>query len=392
MLAQGNKVMPKEGKQEKVLFVDDEPNLLSGMKRQLRSHFRVYTADSGLKGLESIRDHGPFPVVVSDMRMPQMDGATFLAKVRAVAPHTTRMLLTGQTDIESAVSAINEGQIFRFLLKPCPTDALITIIKDGVDQYRLVTAEKELLEKTLRGSIKVLTDILSLVNPIAFGRSARSRKYVSHMSAKLKLPGRWQYDLAAMLSQIGCVTIPNDILEKVYSKSALASREQEIYNAHPQTAHDLITKIPRLHVVAQIIQAQKQTLGDQVKQPLEGLSPVLLGGQLIAIALEVDKHISTGDSMLAAISHLKRYPQKFHSKLLELLDDMEDIEAESVSKMVSPTQMKAGMVIDEDIVSEKGLLIAARGQEVTDAMAVRLKAMAENKELKDIYRVIVNAG
>ncbi len=384
--------MSKEDKPQKVLFVDDEPNLLSGMKRQLRSQFRVYTAESGQKGLEVIREHGPFPVVVSDMRMPNMDGATFLAKVRAIAPHTTRMLLTGQTDIDSAVSAINEGQIFRFLLKPCPSDALITILKDGIDQYRLVTAEKDLLEKTLRGSIKVLTDILSLVNPIAFGRSARSRKYVSHMSTKLKLSARWQYDLAAMLSQIGCVTIPNDILEKVYSKSPLGSREQEIYDAHPQTAHDLIMKIPRLRVVAQIIQAQKQHLGEQYKQEPKELSPVVLGGQLIAIALEIDKHISSGESMLAAVSHLKRHPQKYHPKLLELLEDMEDVQAESVSKLISPARIKANMVIDEDIVSEKGLLIAARGQEVTEAMAVRLKAMAENGELKDVCRVIVKSS
>lgn len=384
--------MAAEIRQHKVLFVDDEPNLLAGIKRQLRNTYRVYTAESGSEGLEIIRDHGPFPVVVSDMRMPQMNGAAFLAKVRSVSPNSIRVLLTGQTDIESAVSAINEGQIFRFLLKPCPTEVLTSILDTAIEQYRLLTAEKELLEKTLRGSIKVLTDILSLVNPVAFGRSSRSRRYVNHMVGKLQLTGRWQYDLAAMLSQIGCVTIPNEILDKVYTNQSLSDREREIYGAHPDTAYDLISKIPRLRLVAQMIKEQMRPIGNDQNKVLTDLPVTTLGGQMLAIALEMDRHMIGGDSVSTAVARLKHQPHIYHPALLDEVSDVEDVRAEEISKMVKPGQMTARMIIDEDIALNNGMLIAAKGQEVTDAMAMRLKILVERNELKDVYRVIERPG
>ena len=103
-----------------ILCVDDDANLLEGLKRQLRKQFTLETALSGEAGLVVVKEDGPFAVVVSDMRMPGMNGARFLAQVRAMAPDTVRILLTGQTDIQDAIVAVNEGHIFRFLTKPCP--------------------------------------------------------------------------------------------------------------------------------------------------------------------------------------------------------------------------------------------------------------------------------
>src|SRR5579872_5364165 len=102
-----------------ILCVDDEPRVLDGLTRVLRRDFVVSTALSGADGLALLSQGGPFAVVMSDMRMPVMDGATFLQNVRQTSPDSTRVLLTGQTEIESAIAAINRGNIFRFLLKPC---------------------------------------------------------------------------------------------------------------------------------------------------------------------------------------------------------------------------------------------------------------------------------
>jgi DNA-binding NtrC family response regulator len=155
---------------DKILFVDDEPAVLDGYKRMLRREFEVDTAVCGQQGLAEISNHGPYAVVISDMRMPEMNGAQFLSQVRQTAPDTVRMLLTGYSDMDAAMSAVNEGNIFRFLTKPCEKDLLGKAITAGLMQYRLVTAEKDLLENTLMGSIKVLTDVLSAVSPEAFGR------------------------------------------------------------------------------------------------------------------------------------------------------------------------------------------------------------------------------
>src|SRR3954469_3270266 len=125
---------------DRVLFVDDEPNVLDGIRRQLRNRVEIETANSAAAGLDIIKARGPFAVVVSDMRMPEMDGARFLAKVNEIAPHTVRMILSGQADLESTIAAVNEGRVFRFLLKPCNTETLLGVVKSGIEQYRLIQA------------------------------------------------------------------------------------------------------------------------------------------------------------------------------------------------------------------------------------------------------------
>ncbi len=132
---------------EKVLFVDDEPAALDGYRRVLYHDFALATALGGEQGLAEIRDNGPFAIVISDMRMPGMNGAEFLAAVRTAAPNTVRMLLTGHADLDAAIEAVNKGHIFRFLSKPCRKDVLVQAITDGFAQYRAAEAEKQLAKK-----------------------------------------------------------------------------------------------------------------------------------------------------------------------------------------------------------------------------------------------------
>jgi FixJ family two-component response regulator len=134
---------------DKILFVDDDPEILEGFQRLLRKEFVVTVASGGQEGLAAIKQDGPFAVVISDMRMPGMSGAEFLAKMRQKAPETVRMLLTGQTDMHAAIDAINEGNIFRFLTKPCRKEDLVNAINLGLAQYHSVVAEKELVKKAL---------------------------------------------------------------------------------------------------------------------------------------------------------------------------------------------------------------------------------------------------
>ena len=116
----------------RVLFVDDEPAVLEALALNLRRTYDVVTATSGQAGLEYLWAQSDFAVVVSDMRMPKMDGTTFLALARDAAPDAVRILLTGHTDIDAAVKVVNHGQIFRFLTKPCPPCLLYT--SDAADE------------------------------------------------------------------------------------------------------------------------------------------------------------------------------------------------------------------------------------------------------------------
>ena len=133
-----------------ILCVDDEPRVLEGMQRNLRKKFRVTTALGPQEGLQKLADGGPFAVVVSDMKMPTMNGAELLELVRERSPQSTRVLLTGQSSMEDAIAAVNRGAIFRFLTKPCPPPELVDALEQAAEQHRLLTVERELLDKTLK--------------------------------------------------------------------------------------------------------------------------------------------------------------------------------------------------------------------------------------------------
>ena len=140
---------------ERVLFVDDEPQLLEAIQRTLRKQVDLQTAGGGEEGLRVLREEGPFALVVSDMRMPVMNGAQFLGKVREQAPDTVRVILSGQADFQATIAAVNEGHIYRFLSKPCPFDQLLAAVHDGLNQHRLVTAGQMLCKRGFEVASKV---------------------------------------------------------------------------------------------------------------------------------------------------------------------------------------------------------------------------------------------
>ena len=253
---------------EKILCVDDDANILQAYQRILHKEFAIETAKQGRAGLEAIRTRGPFAVIVSDLRMPEMDGIHFLTAVRECAPESVRIMLTGQADLNTAIAAVNEGNIFRFLTKPCPPETLGKALRAALEQHRLMEAERVLLKKTLIESVQVLTETLGLVNPAAFTRTSRVKRYVKHMAAQLHLPDVWQFELAAMLSQIGCVTLPPDVFDKVYAGQPLSKDEQQMFSDHPKVASNLLAKIPRLEAIACMIGMKMTTTGVLLRKPL----------------------------------------------------------------------------------------------------------------------------
>ena len=170
---------PEGNAPPRILCVDDERAVLDGLSLHLRRRYQVLTAQSGAEGLEILGREAGINVVVSDMRMPVMDGAAFLTRARALVPDVVRVLLTGQADLDSAIAVINEGRIFRFLTKPCPPATMMGALEAAVEQHRLITSERVLLEQTLHGSIKALTDILALANPEPEVDPVLARRYAA---------------------------------------------------------------------------------------------------------------------------------------------------------------------------------------------------------------------
>ena len=372
---------------DKILFVDDEPTILEGYKRVLYPEFQVDTADSAAKALAAIKENGPYSVVVSDMRMPVTNGAQFLAKVRQSDGNTVRMLLTGYTDLGAAIEAINEGNIFRFLTKPCEPELLANAITAGIQQYRLITSEKELLEKTLIGSIKVLTDVLSAASPEVFGRSMRIAHCVRHIMTKSTLPSPWCIEAAASLSQLGCITLESELMSRAYAGAKLTPEEQAGFDAHPQAAMELLKNIPRLETAAWIIGQQLKREIPPAESDFAGFSSaeLLLAAKILKLAVVFEELREKFPAKGAALIHLRERRNEFESTLLDSLIDLQPTALTKQLRKVSTSRLRAGMVLDQEIKNGKGVLLVAKGQELTSALILRLenhaKAGAIDKEV-----------
>lgn len=362
---------------EKILFVDDERSVLDGYKRILHRDFAVDTALGGEEGLKAIQEHGPYAVVVSDMQMPGMTGAQFLARVRQTTPDTVRMLLTGHADLNSAMEAVNEGNIFRFLTKPCDKEILAKAVTTGLIQYRLVTAERELLENTLMGSIKVLTDVLSAASPEAFGRSLRIARCVRHLVNKWKLPEPWRFEAAAMLSQLGCVTLDPEIVQNAYVGNELSPEERARFNAHPQVAKDLLASIPRLEAIAWMISQQlgKESLDKAPSHPVSA-PEVLQGAKILRLAVAFDNLKLKGLSEAQAMEELRHRTTGFDGPLVDSLAGIKS-EGETMQlRKVLTTKLQTGMILQQEIRTRPGMLVVGKGQEITHALLIKLDNFA----------------
>lgn len=355
-------------KNQEILFVDDEPAVLEGYARMLRGDFQVQTAGSGDAAVASIRGGESYAVVVSDMRMPGMNGLELLSRVREISPPTIRVVLTGHADIEHAMNAINESAVFRFLTKPCSSDVLKKTLTACLVQYRLVTAEKELLESTLMGSIKVLTDILSLAHPAAFGRSLQINRYVRHMVRELQLEAPWRYEAAAMLSQLGCITLEPEVLEAAYCGNILTPQQQAHFNSHPGIARDLLDNIPRLESIAWIVGQQRGP--DGVNKSMSG--SMNTGAAILRAAIAFDELKVQGNSDSQATRALGASP-RFDPRIVKTLETLSSATSKMANTVVGIMNLAPGMILEEEIRSSSGLLLAAKGQEVTYPLMVRLK-------------------
>ncbi|NOY61057.1 MAG: response regulator [Calditrichaeota bacterium] len=374
---------------DKILCVDDDANILAGYRRQLHKQFHLETAQSAAEGLKTISERGPFAVVVSDLRMPGMDGIEFLGKVRSMWPNTVRVMLTGNADLDSAINAVNDGNIFRFLTKPCPAHLLAKAIISSIEQYRLVTAEKELLEKTFKNSIKVLVDVLAMVNPLAFSRSSRVKHYVRHIVRELKLPNLWQFEIAVMLSQIGCVTVPQEVLEKVLTNIPLTPKERKIFNSHPSVAYSLLSKIPRLEIVSKIIAGQLKPLGSASEMNFITGDVVALGSQILKVALDFDQLHETGTDTEKAVQLMLEQPDQYDPNIVSALRNVKSSSSGMEVKLVTAQDVTLGMILAENVYTKKGLLLVAKGKEVTYTVLKGLRNFSQGVGIQEPFRVYV---
>jgi len=348
----------------KLFVVDDEPEILKSFTLALGKVLEVETAASGEEALKAIKERGPFAVVVADLKMPEMDGISFLEQVRKITPDTVRILLTGYRNYEACVSAVNRGFVFKYLHKPLSSEKVMGAISDALKLYRQTQSERNLLRDTLRGSVAMLVDVLSLVSPQAFSRSEGFRELAVDV-AKHVNSSPWQLEMAAALCQLGCVGVSDEIITKVAEGVELTQEEAQEFGMHPMVGQGLLENIPRMEDVATIIGQQLDNFSEEQ----------VMGARILRLVIDYDLMLGRGmrpQDCLEELEERNRKTECYDPQVLEALrGHIIGCEMNEVYELPL-NQLEAGMILAEDYLNAEGTILLEKGHPVSTLSIRRL--------------------
>lgn len=368
--------MKKNIKMPRVLCVDDEVRVLHSIERSLRDKLDLTLVTSAAEALTTLRETPePFQVIVSDMRMPDMNGINLLAQVRREFPDIVRVLLTGHGDLEIVARAVNEGNIFRFLAKPCSMAEVLDTVRASVRQHNLVSAERVLLEETLKGSINAMSEILALSSPTLFGRGTRVKTLAELMCGEAGIPVDWQMQVAAQLSQIGRITLPDIIATKLATGEPLTAQESGMVERVPQVTYNIISHIPRLDEVLLTIQFMDKNF-DGTGSPRGKISgdDIPIASRVLKLANRIEELQGRGYSVRRILDSLRVETGAYDPRLLKAYEAIADVaEDKAGPRGMLMHEMRIGMVMVEPVRSQAGVMLVAAGQEVSESLLRRIQ-------------------
>jgi len=340
------------------------------MKRSLGRLFELECTNAPIAALELLRTNADIAVVVSDMAMPGMNGAEFLRQTRIVAPRAIRMLLTGHGDLESAIEAVNSGQIFRFLTKPSTRDDLRAAIQAALEQHVLQAAERDLLDQTLRGSIAAFVDVLGLTNPAAFGCANRLKTRVLELAQAMGLEETWQLEIAALASQLGYISLPHELCIKLERKQTLTDDERKLVADAPAAAARMLAHIPRLEVVLDIIALQSRP--PPINPHATGNDRLIqTGANILRFARDLDELQTRSPAM--ADDTMRARGDRYAPAVMDAYARLQQAKTIRTQREVSLAALRVGMTLADDVRFTSGALIVTSGYVVTPSFIERVR-------------------
>ena len=352
----------------RVLCVDDDAFMLNVLTRAIGADYEVLTSNSGAEALQLIENSEPIQVVVSDHRMPGQSGAQFLQVVRGKHPLIVRILLTGETDLVEAVAAMNQAGLFRFLLKPGTRPVLLDTLQAAVAQYQLQVAERELLQKTLIGTMRALSDVLAIANPIAFGHVSRVQELALGVAAQLKLPKQWPLEFASVATLLGHIALPERTLNRLYAGETLSPAESAQVVQSALVAERVLQRIPRLDPVVDIL--SRLAAGRRSDDPR---TPESIGAEILRVVSAYEALERTAPSRDTAVHRLRAQAGRFDPEVLKALTDMlglEDTGDEAIDVPIG--RVSIDMIVAEDLRTRTGVLLVPKGYRVSESFVARL--------------------
>jgi response regulator RpfG family c-di-GMP phosphodiesterase len=426
-------VQSDEAPQDTLLIVDDEANILSSLKRLFRAKgYRIFTAQSGIEGL-AILEQEAIDLIISDMRMPEMNGAQFLEKARERWPDTVRILLTGYADITSTIDAINKGQIHRYISKPWEDQDLLSSVHQTLEHTRLrrekqrlealtqsqneelkqlndelkglnasleekvkarteevrqtmnfLEAAHERLKKTFLTSVRVFSTLVEMREGEHAGQSRHVAEHAKLLAMKMSMTEHEVQDvmLAALLRDIGKMGWPEKLIRRPYF--ALTTEERAEVVKHPITGQKLLMELEQLHGVATLIRSHHERYDGQGFPDMLKGHDIPLGARIITVVNDYDglQHgglmsnpMKADEAAQYILDHAgSAYDPIVVDKYIQLLKEIErkTNAQQPVERAMQAPLLAPGMVLSRDLLDKDGMLLLGKEATLTEGMITQL--------------------
>ena len=378
-------VQPKSN----IMVVDDQPanlKLLEDLLTQLGHAVRSFPR--GRLALDAAARNLP-DLILLDINMPEMNGFEVCQKLKADdrLASIPVLFLSALNETRDKVNAFRSGGV-DYITKPFQVEEVSARVETHLQLYRARQVERELLEKTLNGSVKALSDLAHLTSPSLTERSGALRNMVVHMAAQLRLPDPWQYELAAVLCLIGCITLPSDAFEHAYVGDKASAEELQMYRAHPDVGFRLLSRIPRLENVAEMIRLQQVETSNWASNDVAER-----GSRMLKTAQELDRRVLRGIPFPTACDQLRAAPGKYPIALLDALKQYSPSRVHFEVKRLLSQQLSPGMILEDDVVTAEGsLTVISKGTTLTVTLIERVQNFARTRGVREPIQVRAPQG
>jgi len=423
-----------------LLFVDDETNILSALKRLFRaSGFKLLTAESGVAGLEILATE-KVDLVISDMRMPVMSGAQFLAQVKQHYPDTVRILLTGYSEVEAAISAINEGGIYRYLQKPWDeqdltltvqqaleqqalkrkTERLTALVQQQNEQLKLFNHElekqvaartgeiqqtvmflesaQEELKKNFITTLKVFSNVLELRTGTLGGNASRVAELSQRLGRRLGLPEHALQELmaAGLLHAIGKLGLPDSLVRKPLDR--MTPEETKQFLNHAKKGQEALMPVESLAGTGHIILHQYERYDGRGWPDALSEEAIPIGSRILAVVRDfealrsgalVDKPLPDQrviELLLAQRGH--RFDPQVVDIFVELLGEPDALQLAG-TRMIASHELRPGLRLAEDLISREGVMLLSKNSIITPHYVSQILKFEEIENAK--LRILITS-